>query len=246
MGNLGYNKIKNTDSAIDIIINGNGDFKIDNSGIRTKEPISIDSVSWNGNILTISEHRKTIVENNSCLMIGGVYNGNVEMTTINGKSSIKINGIEYVPDKQTDKRSDKQSDKHEEIFTLDWKDTSYKTPMLQKLDVSGVTKTELDIILHKKCKILASGWASIKINGNHLNTCIKVLASGSSRVEGNGKYKELRLKTSGESFVSGLHIMDKMKVKSSGASHVNINHSSKCIIHRQKSGVSGITLIIRE
>ena len=227
-----------------IHLNCNGEFKIDDIGIRSMQMIDLKSAEWKKNTLTLTENSHPNVNiNGGSVIVSGNANivGNItNISTINGKSTnisiinrgstVKVNGVEYNQSYESEGREKKE-------FEMRWIDTEYQKPALKSLEISGSTTAELNIKLHDKCKMSASGSSLINVWGDHINTILKLSVSGASKVTGNGKLKGLHTKTHGCSTISGFHVMNKIKINSSGCCNVNIKCSTKCKISKSVTGI---------
>ncbi len=193
--------------------------------IITKEFIELsDEYKIDGEILEIGLGSKICI--NGVYMENNSTNGNITISSNNGR--IFLNGVEIknIESKETQKKKFYYSGEYEfNIFDIvvigagklkiqQWMIKEFKKRL--RINISGSRELELDDIKVKKCDIISSG---------------------SSEIIGKLEVDEIYLNSSGSSDVSGITAKKKIDVDVSGSSDVYIKRENDNVqINKSKSG----------
>lgn len=193
--------------------NCQGEFVIDDNGLRALEPVAFTKATWYKNDRVLE-------------LVGPNNTSNV----------IIINGIRY-----TSGNNEDVPKKNFDISWSDIDMT--ETPCLTNLDLKGSdTTVQVKITLDEDCDINSSGKATVCIDGHNENTGLTINSSGMTTVQGGGKIKQLSVHSSGMSNIGGFVVNKKLNINSSGMSNINLSHTSECRVIKNVSGMGSCNL----
>lgn len=247
----------NDTTTVNVIINCDGKFIVDSDGIRSLEPIELNSSSWENNTLTLKGPNNN---NGNNIVISG-YNGDLSNLGFLGNmfggtnkisfgsnmnvgagETISIDGVTY-------RREGSSTSSPKKDFELRWRDKGVENPVLGSADISSKVELHVLISLDDDCDIDCSGAGKINIYGNNPGTSLTTNISGAGNVRGQGPKSEtqciirkMSAHISGAGNISGFHATKNLKAKVSGAGNINLTHDDKCVVTKNKSGMGNLNI----
>lgn len=198
-----------------------GNFVIDSTGIRSKDPVSLSSVIWDDNKL----------------ILRGINPENDYLFDNSNKDSILINGSWY-------KKMAPHESGLKKMFSIYWSKVKNLTGNIQidKLILNGVGHFDISLPLAHTATIIIGDNVTVSLAGHNDYVHLDIYASENASIIGNGRISVLEICARGSSKISGFSIHNRLKVDASYVSTVNLSHDLKCNVDVRKLSMSSVKL----
>lgn len=253
-------------STIYIESNSEGIFIIDNTGIRSTEPVEVTSY-WegdtlklkgvnagnsnmiititNGVITSTSTNNSNVVISNCNNLFGGLF-GHVNTMQIgnmtNNNGMIVTNNDEYVTiggvryKREGTSPSTPPANSNKKIFSEDWSKTGRTNIVLGGLLTNRPGQFHINCSLDESCDISGCGSVYVVVYGNHPKTALDISLVGSGDVIGKGCFRRVKANLSGTGDISGFHALEQLRVQLAGSGDIKLTHDPKCHVQKSLSG----------
>lgn len=204
-------------SFVTIVSNVVGPFTIDSEGIRSDEPVPLESATWD------SENQVLKLEGSKCGM--GNY--------IGSNSQIIING--YVITSNSQNSTPKKS------YSDSWKALGLTNPKLSGMQISGPGSYRVSIPLDDDCTLALNGSGNIKILGDHQSN-VSTLLNGSGSIKGKGTVNRITATLNGSGSIEGFQVVQKIMAMLSGSGSIKLQMHPGCKKQETKNGPGKISI----
>ena len=200
-------------------ISCDGEFTIDEKGIRSRDPISVKSSGWNwwGNTFTLecnnTNTNSTIVSSNF---------GSTVVTT--NSSYIYVNGHKVdVPQNKSESK----------VFNEEF---NFNNPVLEELKTTGPAIHNVDLPLASDSKLRINGSGSINIRGKARSSNCNIHVTGSGAIYGNYQFDNLKASLTGSGSIFGFKIDNNINANVTGSGSIQLKSQKGCRVSKSVIG----------
>lgn len=203
-----------------------GSFVIDAKGIRSTEPVPIDSDSWDARSHTLK------MKGASCGVTMNVFGGNCVIGNMS-VGNVFIDGRMVTPGAQYTAPT--------KMYSRSWDELNLQAPSLGELCVKGSGDYDVSMPLARDCDLTITGSGSIRIRGNH-DSYLTATITGSGDIKGKGIISEITATVTGSGDIKGFVVSKKVKGTVTGSGAIKMTRYPEAVMQKIVTGSGKVSI----